>query len=83
MIEITPRQLQMVRDLELLQNTRGRTINTRVVYELWPLMYGVKKRPNGCNACLRADLNKFITDFKKLEQEGNVTILTDSQENNK
>ena len=79
MIEVTSRQLQMVRDLELMQNIRGRTINTRIIYELWPQLYGVKKRPNGCNACLRSDMGKFLTYFKKLEEAGDIEVLPESK----
>ena len=79
MIEITQRQQQMVEELREKQNLRGIKINTRIVYELWPLFFGVKRRPNGCNACLRADMNQLLTKYDHFANEGDIRVVPDTK----
>ena len=75
MIQITERQEQMVAELKERYQWRNISLNTRIVYELWPQLFGVKKRPNGCNACLRADLNAFFQKWDQLAREGEIEVI--------
>ena len=76
MIQITKRQLAMVEELRERYTVRGNIkLNTRIVYELWQPFFGVRKRPNGCNACLRADMNQFMTKYDQLSNEGQIEVI--------
>ena len=79
MIQITSRQQEMVQELKERHNIRGIKLNTRIVYELWPKLFGVRKKPNGCNACLRADMNNFLQKFDQLQQAGQIELREDTK----
>ena len=75
MIQVTQRQEEMVAELMEKRRMRGVKINTRILYELWPQLFGIKKRPNGCNACLRADMNQFLTKWEQLAKDGEIEVI--------
>ena len=79
-IEVTSIEIQKVYTLESEQRIRGRRINTRIVYELWPRMFGVRKVPNGCGACQKSDMNVFLTHCKKLKENDLITVKTNETE---
>lgn len=74
---ITTRQQKLVEELRRNRQMRGIRMNTRVLYELWPQLFGTRKQPNGCNQCLRNDMNKFFTEYEKLEAQGDIEVLPD------
>ncbi len=79
MIQITERQSKLLEELRSRRLIRGIKMNTRIVYELWPALFGVAKKPNGCNACLRSDMNQFFTKIEQLEAQGEIHVVTDTK----
>ena len=67
MIKVTQEEFDKVENLVKHFGTKGRTLHTKIIYQLWPQLFGVKKRPNGCGACLRTDARTFIEAWKKLD----------------
>jgi hypothetical protein len=65
-IQITQAQFDMATTVVALANMRGKRINTKIVYELWPKLFGLRKVSNGCNACSLADLGNFAMAWKAL-----------------
>lgn len=74
MIIVTKPEFDKVQDLRKVANIRGKHINTRIVYELWHKLFGVKKVPNGCSNCLKTDLRTFLTKWIQLEEAGEIQL---------
>jgi len=76
MIQVTAEQAAQIEEIRAKSRIRGGVrINTIIIYQLWPLLFGVSKKPNGCNSCLRADLNAFMTKWDHLKNHGELEIL--------
>ncbi len=48
---------------------KGRTVQTKIIYDLWQRMFGIRKRPNGCGACMKTDLNNFVTKWNEIQND--------------
>jgi len=73
-IELTQEQINQIEHLVANHNKGGLKLNTRVIYQLWPQFFGVKKVPNGCGACHRTDLLNFVNQYKELNNIGKIVI---------
>ena len=84
MIEVNAQQVEQIETLRKKVNMRGGSkMQTRVIYELWPQLFGIRRVPNGCNKCAVNDVKAFIAKYDELVAAGDVKFLTDQQENNK
>lgn len=76
MIQVTQEQADKVAELKAKAHIKGGVrINTIIIYELWPLLFGIRKKPNGCNSCLRNDMRTFLTQWDKLAAAQEIEIL--------
>ena len=73
-IELTTEENSKIEYLVANHNKGNMKLNTRVIYQLWPQFFGIKKVPNGCGACHRNDLLNFVNQYKELNNIGKIII---------